>query len=463
MKIFIAAICLLIAGSLSAQEEFIGNWEGPMTTMQGSEIIFVLKVKKDKNNPITFYCPSMGIKDIIIDNAKLKPDTVFFNIPKMNSRFAGNLINDSTIVGSIYQSIFENKITLHKKEKVREVFRPQEPIPPFSYNVQEVKFKNKEAGITLGGTLTLPEKSFNAPCVILISGSGQQNRDEEIMGHKPFLLLADYFTSRGIAVFRFDDRGIGESGGDPTNSTSRDFAGDVSAAIKFLRNNKGIKSNGIGLVGHSEGGIIAGMVAAQDTGLAFVIALAGPSIPGDIILQEQTRLILRKEGVAENAIEKTLKATIKIHKLIKKQDNDKVLVEKIKKEYKKLLKKLSEEDQKKLGLSENTLNLSVQQIANPWFKFFIKYNPADDYSKITCPFLAINGSEDIQVPAEINMNGYKTIFAKSAKTDYELKTFPGLNHLFQKCLTCDIMEYGLLEETFNKEVMEYLSNWILKH
>ncbi|MBN2681602.1 MAG: alpha/beta hydrolase [Bacteroidales bacterium] len=463
MKIVVLIISIFITLCVFSQNGITGNWEGIMKSMQGGELIFVLKIQKNKENPVLFYCPSLGIREIKVEKVKIKPDTISFSIPEMKGRFSGKLTNDSTIEGFFSQSIINNPITLYRKEKVKEILRPQEPVPPFPYVESKVKFENKEAGIKLSGTLTLPKESYKAPCVILISGSGQQNRDEELLGHKPFLVLSDYLTRHGIAVLRYDDRGAGESEGNPFLATSRDFAGDLKSAIKFLRNHKGINSSDIGLIGHSEGGIIAGMVAAEDTTISFVIALAGPSLPGDIILQEQTKLILANQGVEESLIAKNMKVSKKIHKILKKDLSDKVLSEKITKEYKRLVKKLSPEELTQLGLQESTLNISVQQLITPWFKFFVKYNPALDYSKIKCPFLGLNGSEDIQVPAVLNEKGYKEIFVGIGKTDYELKTFKGLNHLFQTCNTCEIMEYGLIEETFNEEVMLYIKDWILKN
>lgn len=456
-------ILLMVFYTVSlSQENTFGNWQGTMSPMQGMDIIFVMKIKKEKDNHFEFYCPSLGMKNIRTEKLKIKPDTIFFEIPELQGRFGGKFENDSTLSGYFFQGITKNPIEFIKKEKVLEINRPQEPIPPFPYKEQKVTFRNKKAGINLSGTLTLPEKSWEAPCVILITGSGPQNRDEELMGHKPFLVLSDYLTRHGIAVLRFDDRGFGESEGESYNATSADFAEDVEAAVSYLRNHKGINGSEIGLIGHSEGGIIAGIVAAKDPKIAFVVSLAGPSLSGDIILGQQSVLVLSKNGVDKDIISKTSKANNKIYSLIKKYDDNEKLTKKVEKEYRKLLKSIGPDNAERLGISESTVKVSVQQILSPWFKFFIRYNPENDYRKLKCRVLALNGSEDIQVPAKMNIENFKKIFNEIGSTDSRAEEIQGLNHLFQHCKTCEIMEYGLIEETISEEVMELISKWILK-
>lgn len=327
--------------------------------------------------------------------------------------------------------------------------RPQEPQKPFPYYTEEVKFENKTDHVTLAGTLSLPKKEGNFPAVILISGSGKQNRDEEILRHKPFLVLSDYLTKKGIAVLRFDDRGAGESTGDFTKATTIDFARDVQAGVDYLKTRKEINKNKIGLIGHSEGGVIAPMIAGNSKDVDFIVLLAGPGLRGDKLLLLQKEILERQFGVPENDVQKgqeIFKGAYEI--VLASAANDE-----------KLKNDLSSYAQSKFD--DKTAKSFTEQITNVWWYNFLRIDPAVALAKVKCPVLALNGSKDLQVPATVNLEAIKKALSKAGNKNVTIKELPDLNHLFQECKTGSPMEYDTIEQTFSPIALEEISNWLL--
>lgn len=342
--------------------------------------------------------------------------------------------------------------------------RPQEPIPPFPYRSEEVAFENTAAGITLAGTLTMPAESENKDenkgfaAVVLLSGSGVQNRDEEIFGHRPFLVLADYLARRGIACLRFDDRGAGGSGGDPATATSADLATDAAAALEYLHTRPEIDHSRTGLAGHSEGAILAFMTAADHPArTAFVISMAGPGVRGDEISVMQLEDIVVARGVPAEAIPS----------LAAKQRRDLALI----------IDNSPEVIEANIDsiaalmvpgfalLPDDTKNLARSQIRgsnSPWSRFFMTHDPAEDIEKTKCPVLAIGGDKDLQVRSSVNLVAIGKALEAGGNRGFTAIEYPGLNHLFQTAGTGDPGEYGRIEETFSPQVLEDIADWILK-
>ncbi|MBC7494582.1 MAG: alpha/beta fold hydrolase, partial [Flavobacterium sp.] len=285
--------------------------------------------------------------------------------------------------------------------------------------------------------------------VILISGSGPQNRNEELLGHKPFLVLADYLTKNGIAVLRFDDRGVGKSGGDFKTATSADFSTDVESAFAYLKTRSEINSNKIGLIGHSEGGIIAPMIAAKNNEINFIVLLAAPSLKGDKLLLLQKEKIESAMNISESEIKKGQEIFSKLYKMMQMKHED----ENIKSYLKTNLAS---------AISEDAIDGIVKQLDSNWMQYYINYDPIIALSKVKCPVLALNGENDLQVPFKENLTGIKKAISKAKNPHTQFKSYQKLNHLFQTSVTGSPTEYQNIEETFAPVVLKDISDWILQ-
>ncbi|MDR1096555.1 MAG: alpha/beta hydrolase, partial [Tannerella sp.] len=303
---------------------------------------------------------------------------------------------------------------------------------------------------------TLPAGEGTFPAVVLISGSGAQNRDEEIMGHKPFLVLSDCLTRNGIAVLRFDDRGTAASTGNFPTATSYDFSKDVAAGVKYLQGRKEIDRKKTGLIGHSEGGIIASMLAARSDDIAFIVLLAGPGIPGDSLLLLQQEAIGRASGTDEKVLQMTREINRKLYDMIIRTA-DTVRLYREAEAY--LKQAIAQHSLLKPGnMSEDAfIHSLMQQISSPWLRYFLRYNPAEALEKVKCPVLALNGEKDLQVPPGVNLEAIRKAVKKGKLTAREL---PGLNHIFQECSTGLLTEYSTIEQTFSPAALDIILNWI---
>ena len=339
-------------------------------------------------------------------------------------------------------------LNLEKGEKETQQARPQDPKPPFNYHIEEVTFKNEKEGNTLAGTLTIPEGDGPFPAMVLVSGSGQQNRDEELMNHRPFWVIADYMARHGIAVLRYDDRGMGGSDGEVINATSMDFSYDAEAAFDVLRSQKSIDASKVGILGHSEGGVINFMVSARRPEVAFLVSLAGPAVNGIELLKAQQAAIMRASGMTEEAIQFSGYANARMF--------DVVAASKDREEADSLLRQLV----KGWGYGEELTEQTVGEIASPWMYYFLKYDPTEAIVKTNCPALLLNGSKDLQVIASQNLPAYEKIIAEQGKTNMTLCEMPGLNHLFQHCETGSPNEYFNIDETISPEVLERIAAFV---
>ncbi len=330
--------------------------------------------------------------------------------------------------------------------------RPQEPKEPFGYSSENVKFYNSKDNITLSGTLTLPPGENAFPAVILITGSGPQNRDEEIMDHKPFLVLSDYLTKLGIAVLRFDDRGVGESEGDFTKATTMDFVSDVEAAYDYLNSRKEIKKDKIGLAGHSEGGIVASLVANSRKNCSFIVLLASPSVKGSEIILAQQELIARASGVPEEDIRDYRKLNEAIMDVIDRE-KDASLQEKVISEM--IISASSG------VVDEMTAQQYAKKFTNPWMQFYLRYDPSIALREVKIPILAIYGKKDLQVPSGINKDAFnKNVILNNREV--LLIEFENINHLMQNAETGLPGEYSTIKETISPEVLKVIGEWITR-
>ncbi len=463
MKIQIIAfvIGVFAATLVFGQDDITGQWNG-ILKVQGIQLRVVFNISKTENGYIsTMDSPDQHAIGIPITNTSFEKQTLKLTVSSARIEYEGILDKDNIIVGNFKQAGMSFPMNLSRETVEKEkLARPQEPTKPYPYYEDEVIFKNEKADITLAGTLTLPKKEGKFPAVILISGSGPQNRDEELLGHKPFLVLSDFLTKNGIAVLRYDDRGIAASKGDFKSATSLDFSTDVEAAVAYLLSRKEINKNKIGLIGHSEGGIIAPMVAASSKGIAFIVLLAGTGIPGDQLLLLQQELIGKASGISNDKLLNGKMINEGAFEIVKKSQNTEQLKTDLTSYIKQNLKD-NPENGKPQGMSEDDfVKLQVDQIANPWMQYFIKHNPADALEKVKCPVLAINGEKDLQVPPIENLEAIKKALLKGGNRHVTTKELPNLNHLFQECKTGLPSEYASIEQTFSPVALTEILNWI---
>jgi len=345
-------------------------------------------------------------------------------------------------------------------EPVKALVRPQTPVAPFPYLVEDVSFRNETDGVQLAGTLTIPGTDHPCPAVVLISGSGPQDRDETLLDHKPFWVIADHLSRHGIAVLRFDDRGTGASKGDFSAATSEDFANDVEAACNYLTHEKRIAPNSIGLIGHSEGGMIAPIVAARRNDIAFAILMAGTGVNGKEILLSQGQLILRAEGVSDENLLNIQRATqLALIDTVLEAAADASQDELVAAAMKRLTASLPAESLAEDGL-KGTVSAGIQRMHSPWFRFFLKYEPATLLQRVKCPVLALNGEKDVQVDPRLNLPAIEAALEKGGNTRFRTVEFPSLNHLFQSCRTGGLSEYQSIEETISLTVLQTITAWI---
>lgn len=437
-----------------------GNWVGSLD-VSGTTLSIVFRFINDEGEYKAYMdSPDQGATDIVIDNVIVKDREVTFVISKIGGQYSGEITEDGKIIGKWKQGEYEMDLNIERMDEVPEVNRPQEPNPPFNYSEQEVSIKNEKADILLAGTLTIPNGDGPFPAVVLVSGSGPQDRNEEVFGHKPFLIIADFLSSNGIAVLRYDDRGVGESEGDFSTGTTYDFAEDANAAFEYLQNNSAINKNKIGLIGHSEGGIIVPIVASKNLSVDFVILLAGTGMSLDEVLYKQSEDIMRLSEYSEERIAMESEYQKKIYTIIKDKNN----IESKKKKLVILYNEYKNElpDNEKEGLTDDVIDRVVDSITTEWFITAINLDPKDYLEKVVCPVFALNGEKDVQVYYKDNLENIERALKKGGNKNYSIKHFPNLNHLFQNAETGAVSEYAVIEESFSEIVLNEMINWIKK-
>lgn len=457
-KLLLVSIITFWFSASSIAQDISGTWYG-VIKLGGTQMRGVFHITKTDNGyTSTLDSPDQGAKGIPVAKTTFEDATLKIEITTPKLEYLGEW-KEGKIFGKLYQGGQAFPFDLSREEvKTEAVKRPQEPVKPYPYYSEEVTFENMGAKITLAGTLTLPKKEGVFPVVVLISGSGPQNRDEELLRHKPFLVLSDYLTRQGIAVLRFDDRGVGASKGNFRTATSADFATDVESAVAYLKTRKEISQ--IGLIGHSEGGLIAPMVAANSKDINFIVLLAGPGIDGTKILLMQQELIARADGTPENKIQESKKINTGAFDLILKSENDEKLKENLTNLLLKVVKEHPDVTKPKEMKDEDFVAMQVKQITSPWMYYFMKYNPKNALERVKCPVLAISGAKDLQVPPKENLEAIEKFVKNGGNNDVTIKMYEGLNHLFQEAKTGSPTEYGTIEQTLSPVVMEDVAKWI---
>ena len=456
----LAAALAMMTVTSAAVADIEGIWQG---TLQGM-LRMVVHVQRGADGRLagTLDSPDQGALGLPIDTLTFDGDSLLFEMRRIMGRYQGRMAAaGDSIVGVWRQGGLSFPLALARAEKAPELRRPQEPAGPLPYDTVAVTYRNSRAeGVILAGTLTRPRGSGPFPCALLITGSGPEDRDETVFGHRPFLVLADHLTRRGIAVLRVDDRGVGGSTGRFSGATSEDFASDVRAGIAFLGTRREIDPRRIGLIGHSEGGLIAPMVAAGSKDVAWVVLMAAPGIPGDSTLMLQSAALRRSVGVSEESIAREMATNRRLYALLRQGDSAGVVREG--RELVRLqIEGLSETQRQAVGDPDSVAEGAIRRLFTPWMRFFVSHDPRPTLERVKCPVLAINGGRDLQVlPAE-NLAAIETALARGGNRDVTVKELPGLNHLFQTCSSCTIAEYMQLEETLSPAALDEMSRWIL--
>ena len=442
------------------KQDLTGSWLGRLDAGGISlRIIFNIKLHGTDSLTATMDSPDQGAKNIPMGTVIFTDDTLTIFAPLIGGNYKGALENDSTVAGAWTQSGRSFSLVLKKQIIPFQIRRPQEPKAPYPYRSEEVIFPNNNSNINLAGTLTLPEGKGPFPAVILISGSGAQNRDEALMGHKPFLVIADWLTRKGIAVLRYDDRGVGKSQGNYATATSADLATDTEAALLFLLGNPAINKKAIGLMGHSEGGLIAPIVAAENKVTAFIVSLAGPGVNGEEIILRQQLDLGKASDIGEGLLKEGIEINKKLFEIIKNEPDNLKAEEKVIETYRKILT-----DQKKseaeIEAGIKSIKTSLPASSYTWMRYFLITDPSQFWSKVRCPVLALNGDRDLQVAADINLPAIESALKAGRNRNIKMIKLEGLNHLFQHCTTGLPAEYGQIEETFSPEALNIISDWI---
>lgn len=467
-------LALIMASSVStigfAQQQDIseisieGIWRGKLK-IPGIELTIVFKISENPDGTLTatMDSPDQGATGIPVEEVIFIDNTLRLEVKSAGGVFEGKVSEDFLVIeGEWKQSGQTLPLTLKRVDKAVEILRPQVPKKPYPYIEKKVAYTNLKAGVKLVGILTLPSDKGVFPAVLLITGSGPQDRDETIYGHHPFLVLADYLTRQGIAVLRVDDRGVGESTGDFSQATSEDFASDVLAGVEYLKTCKEIDPKKIGLLGHSEGGLIAPIVAVKSPDVAFIVLMAGPGLTGEEILYLQGALISRAMGVSEEDIIKKRQFNEKIFSVLIEEEDSEIAEERLRQMFEEDWEKMSDEEKEQIGDSEVFLEAQLQNLLSPWLKFFLTYDPKPTLSKVKCPVLAINGEKDLQVPPKENLSAIEEILKAGGNQSYTIKELPGLNHLFQTAQTGLPAEYVKIEETISPVALKIVGDWILE-
>ena len=461
MKTPVALLWMLSINLSVICQNIDGIWQG-LLDIQGMELKVVFNLKQaDGVYQGTMDSPDQNAFGIPLSHVVFQDSLLELRVSNLGISYRGRLRSQSKIEGTFIQGGGQFPLTLSTEPLQKtKLVRPQEPLQPYPYQVEEVYFSSSDSTITFGGSFTKPDSGSLFPAVVLISGSGPQDRNEEIMGHKPFWVIADHLTRKGIAVLRYDDRGIAESTGNFHAATTADFADDAEAALEYLQSRADVDPNRIGLLGHSEGGLVAAMVAARRTEIGFIILLASPGVPGDQLLLEQVESVGLSTGKTSAEISAQQEIVAGIHDLVHKFQHSDSLTTMLE-DYLYQAFERTQMDIPDGATLDDLVKLQVNLATSPWYKFYISYDPAPRYKMVNCPVLALNGDKDIQVSPH-NLGYIQEHLKAGGNQDITIKEYSGTNHLFQEAETGAISEYAAIDQTISPEVLQDVTDWILK-
>jgi len=456
MTLSALAVLPMTAGAQAPGLE--GAWQGSLQGMM--RLIIHIERTPDGKLKGAMNSPDQGAMGIPIDTLIATADSLRFRMRRIGGEYVARRVSADSLDGVWRQAGMMLPLTLKRGGIAVAARRPQEPARPLPYDTVAVSFPNREApAVTIAGTLTVPRGKGPFPAALLISGSGPEDRDEAVFGHRPFLVLADHLTRNGIAVLRVDDRGVGGSTGRFSTATSEDFASDALAGVEFLKTRQEIDRKRIGLIGHSEGGLIAPLAAVRSPDVAFIVLMAGPGVPGDSTILLQSAAMRRSMGAgeewiaAEQAVLRRMVARIRAGDSLGAMREARELV-------RVQIANLPEEQRNAIGDPDSAAAGAMQRLYSPWMRYFMSFDPRPTLQRVKVPVLAINGEKDLQVLPKENLAAIEAAFKAGGLRHYSVKELPGLNHLFQRCTQCTLLEYSQLEETIAPAALGEMTAWI---
>jgi pimeloyl-ACP methyl ester carboxylesterase len=465
--LWFAMVLLLVAAPLRGEDKsgnaVAGNWLGTLDLGAASlQIGFRISVDPSGKLAAQFDSYDQGAVGIPVDEIQVDGDELKLTVKLIKGEFSGKLNADKTeCVGSWTQGQ-SLPLTMKQVDHLPEINRTQTPHKPYPYREEQVTINNKKAGVTLAGTLTLPNGDGPFPVAVMITGSGPQDRDESLLGHKPFLVIADYLTRRGFAVLRYDDRGVGKSTGDFQAATTLDFAADTRAVAAYCWQRKELDRKRIVLIGHSEGALIAPLVAANAGHVAAIVLLAGPAVNGEQIMYLQGELMARAMGADDVTVKRQRRLQMAIFDGIQAGLDEDAARAKVNAVFDDVVKQLASEDEKRVASQQRdaVMGSMWQLTRSPWFKVFLTYDPEPTLVKVKCPVLALYGEKDLQVPPQQNATLMEKSLNTAERKDRAVHVLPGLNHLFQTCKTGGVQEYASIPETFATAALDEIGAWL---
>jgi hypothetical protein len=449
-------------------------WSG--TLRAGTDLRLVLHVERGfRRWRTTLDSVDQGAYGLPVSSLQVDGDQVGFELPDIRASYAGTLVAPDRIEGNWNQGM-KLPLNFERGTEPPQISRPQEPVGPFPYAIEKVAYTfdpdhirqtlvspakvGQGALITIKGTLTLPPGAGPHPAVLLITGSGPQDRDETLMNHKPFWVLADYLSRHGLAVLRVDDRGTAQSTGDFAAATTADFAQDAAAGFLFLQQRADIDPERVALLGHSEGGLVAPLVASEYPGVAAIVLMAGPGVRGREVLRLQQRLLLEAQGAPAGQVAAMQEQQQAIFDILCSGLTEAEVTARLDAFFGGTYEGLTAAQQEAVGSREAYLEAAKEQVGTPWMRWFLAHDPAPTLAQVACPVLAVNGAKDLQVDPGQNLPAVAAALAAGGNQDFATVELPGLNHLFQHCETCTVAEYGLIEETLAPEFLETVGRWL---